>query len=469
MNAVTKTPDFGDEPPVPPPAEPDEPAAESPEPPPADPDAAPAAKPKRTRAKHLRVATDDDRPAPAGLLFDGNHKILACEHNALLILRAAPEFNDVHFDEFLYRIRIGSRDWNDADVVKTQIWLQATQRQARFSKAHASAAITSLAQERRRDSLKEFIEPLRFTGVTDIEEAFIKGWGCKDTPLNRASSRNFFIALAARALEPGSQVDTIWVFEGPQGAKKSQALRALGGDFHSEIGAQIGTTDFLRELRGIWIAELSEMDSLRGKESSTIKRLLSAPKDRFVEKFEKYAETYQRRAVAVGTTNDTNSYWQDPTGARRLVPVKTGQIDVELITLCAKQWFAEAADWFAAGATWWDWPDSIKRAQEARQLHDPWEDLIVDGIINGRRNGTNYPDLWPEPFVSSKEIAETWLRLEPHQQGSAMSKRIGAVMRKLGFEPDKQGRDTRGWTWAGPESIDKTYRSNLPAPENDIG
>ena len=443
---------FPDSIPEPPPADPDTPSAAAPEPP------APGAKRKRA-AKHLRVATDDDEPAPTGLLLDPKGVVLACEHNALLILQNAPEFKDVHFDEFLYRIRIGERDWTDADVIRTQIWLQSTQRQARFSKAQAGAAITNLAHERPRDSLREFIDPIKFLGATSIDEAFIKGWGCEDNELNRAASRNFFIALAARAMEPGAQVDTIWVFEGPQGTKKSQALRALGGDFHAEIGAQIGTTDFLRELRGIWIAELSEMDSLRGKESSTIKRLLSAPKDRFVEKFEKYAEVYRRRAVAVGTTNDTNNYWQDPTGARRLVPIKTGIIDVPLIELCRKQWFAEAADWYASGESWWDWPDSIKDAQDARQLHDPWEDVIRDGIINGLRNGSVFREPWPEDFISSSDLASKWLRLDAHQQGQAMSKRIGAVMRKLGFEPAKQNRNTRGWAWAGPESIEKTFRT----------
>jgi predicted P-loop ATPase len=67
----------------------------------------------------------------------------------------------------------------------------------------------------------------------------------------RAASRNFFIALIARAVLPASKVDTLWTFEGPQGIGKSLALHALGGDFHAEITAPIGTTDFMRELRGV--------------------------------------------------------------------------------------------------------------------------------------------------------------------------------------------------------------------------
>ena len=78
--------------------------------------------------------------------------------------------------------------------------------------------------------------------------------------LTRAASRNFFVALIARAVHPGAKVDTLWTFEGPQGTFKSLALRALGRDFHAEITAPAGSVDFMRELRGIWIAELSELD-----------------------------------------------------------------------------------------------------------------------------------------------------------------------------------------------------------------
>ena len=168
--------------------------------------------------------------------------------------------------------------------------------------------------------------------------------------LPRASSRNFLIALLARAIDPGAQVDSVWCFEGHHGTYKSRSLRALGRDYHAEITAPIGTADFMRELRGLWIAELSELDSLRAKEASTVKRLLSAPSDRFVEKYDRYAQTYLRRAVAVATTNEAD-YWQDPTGARRLIPVRCGEIRVDLIENNRLQWFAEALVGYRAGST----------------------------------------------------------------------------------------------------------------------
>ena len=72
-----------------------------------------------------------------------------------------------------------------------------------------------------------------------------------------------------------------------------------------------------------------------------MKRLLSAPADRFVQKYALHAESYPRRAVAVATTNEA-TYWQDSTGARRLVPIKCGAIGVDMIAANRLQWFAEA-------------------------------------------------------------------------------------------------------------------------------
>jgi predicted P-loop ATPase len=256
-------------------------------------------------------------------------------------------------------------------------------------------------------------------------------------------------------------VDTLWALEGAQGTRKSASLRALGRQFHAEISAPIGTTDFLREMRGVLIAEMSELDSLRGREASTIKRLLSAPVDRYVEKYEKNPISYPRRAVAVATTNEAQ-YWQDSTGARRLVPITTGVIEIQMIEDNREQWFAEARDLFKAGATWWEYPVEILNVQEDRQQVDPWEDLLRSLMVNGREVSRGYDAIaqcplveivkWPVGWISSAAIMRDWLKLPPHQQGQTAGVRLGRVMKRLGFEPHKQGKGReRGWRPAGTQ------------------
>lgn len=400
---------------------------------------------------HLRRLMERDQAAldAGALLKSATGIIKACEHNARVLLTAAPHYAGLHFDEFLSRMRVDDRDWIDADDLEAVCWLQSAHGVSAFTLSQARNAARALAHSRRRDSLRQFIEALpAWDAIHRIEHAFIDAWGAPGTPMVRAASRSFFVALIARGLHPGSQVDTLWTFEGPQGSYKSRSLRALGGSLHAEISAAIGTTDFQRELRGIWIAEMSELDSLRGREASTIKRLLSAPSDRFVEKYQVHAQCYPRRAVAVATTNEA-SYWQDATGARRLVPIACGDIRVDLIAANRLQWFAEARHLHAGGATWWEFPGAIADEQDARQQVDPWEDLLRGYLTHGKRGGMDGMSVfpWPGGWISSADILRDWLQLSPHQQGRASGVRLGHVMRRLGFQPERRGKEReRGWS-----------------------
>lgn len=398
-----------------------------------------------------RPGSTRDRVNVDGLIVNAKDEPKACEHNAVLMMEAAAQYASMHFDEFLSRIRIDGRDWRDADDLALLCWLQASQGVAGFTLGQARNAARAVAFTRRKDSLIEFVETLpEWDGTARLEHAFTDALGAPDTTLMRAASKNFFVALMARAIQPGAQVDTVWCFEGAQGIGKSKAMRALGQDFHAELTAAIGTTDFMRELRGVWIAELSELDSLRGREASTVKRLLSAPKDRFVEKYQAHTEVYPRRAVAVATTNEAD-YWQDATGARRLIPVPCGRIDVDAIHEHRLQWFAEARHLHADGATWWTFPKAMADEQEARQQVDPWEDTLRGYMEHGKAIGQDEQHFlpWPEGFLASAEIMSTWLDLAPHQQGKASGVRLGHVMRRLGYQPERQGKAReRGWSKA---------------------
>jgi predicted P-loop ATPase len=402
------------------------------------------------------TGTELGNPGNEALLLTDKGLVHPCDFNARLLIARAKRFDELHFDDFLRCVRLGARDWSDDDDRNTLCWLQAAHQIPRFTLTHTRTAVRSLADMRRRDSLFEYVMGLpEWDRTPRIEHAFVDAWGAPDEPMIRAASRNFFIAAVARALRAGSQVDNLWVFEGAQGTRKSQALRAFGGKYHAEITASLGTIDFLRELRGIWIPELSELDNLRGREASTIKHLLSNPCDRFVEKYEVHARSYPRRIVPVATTNESH-YWHDPTGARRLIPIRTGDIRVDLIEETRDQWIAEARNLFDEGATWWEFPGAMMGAQDERQQVDPWEDTLRNFIDHGRRvsNGaTTSITPWPTGWISSADLMREWLRLEPHQQGQGSSTRLGHVMRRLGFVPQRRGTpQERGWSRVGVDT-----------------
>jgi hypothetical protein len=401
------------------------------------------------KAVQLTAPGAEPLPAAPDLLVNARGRPCACEFNAFVLMSQEPRFAGLFFDDFLSRPRIDGRDWLDADDLQALSWLQTSTQVASFKRGMVQHGAQLLAYSRRRDSLREFVDGLPvWDGIDRIAQAFHDGWGCDDTPVTRAASANFFIALIARAMTPGAQVDTLFCFEGRQGLYKSKALRVLGGSFHAEISASIGTADFQRELRGIWLAELSELDSLHGRESSTVKRMLSAPADRFVQKFALHAESYPRRAVAVATTNEA-AYWQDPTGARRLVPIRCTEIALDVIERLRLPWFAEARHRYAAGEPWWEFPPEILEEQEERQQADPWEDIIVAAVESLQ---------WPVAPILARTISADWLQLLPHQQGLACGKRVGAIMRRLGFVPVKVGKAReRGWQFIAPQGGHKNH------------
>lgn len=394
---------------------------------------------------------------PSALLLSDKGAIQPCLHNACVLIADATEFANLHFDEFLSRLRMGERDWTDADDLELLRWLQSAHGVSRFTLGHARDAARSVAYSRKRDSLRVFVENLpEWDGTLRIDNAFAKAWGAPASPLSAAASRNFFIALIARAMQPGAQVDTVWCFEGAQGVGKSRSLRALGAAFHAEITAAIGSADFMRELRGLWIAELSELDSLRGREASTVKRLLSAPVDRLVEKYQVHAQAHPRRAVAVATTNEAD-YWADSTGARRLIPIRCGDIDVAVIEQDRLQWFAEALYLFNAGSTWWEFPDEITTAQEERQQIDPWEDAIRGFMQHGRATGSMdgaSREPWPSGWIASADIMQRWLGLGAGQTAHQLGPRLGRVMRRLGYVP-KSSKDGNERGWAHADTTDQ--------------
>lgn len=392
-------------------------------------------------------------PAPPGvldelILRDTKGVPRACEHNAAALIASSHAWDGLYHDAFRDRIMLGEQDWTDADDRYVLSWLQSNFNY-RFSPRMVHSAVMLIAERRQTDRLRSWLEALpKWDDVFRIEQAFHDGWGVEDSEFSRRASRNLFLAMVARALRPGVQVDNVWVFEGAQGIFKSRALRALGGEFHSEITAGVGTADFMRQLRGCWLAELSELDALRGREAATIKHVLSSPTDRFVQKYALHAQSYPRRCVLAATTNE-HVYWEDSTGARRLIPVKCGHIDVDLIAENRVRWFAEALIWLETDAKWWDFSDAAPIEQEERFSVDPWEEQIKRFMAAGRTVRDNFGTTilpWPQDWISTAELMSDWLTLPASQQGRMSGVRVSKVMRRLGFIPERRGTpQQRGW------------------------
>ncbi|MGG4735227.1 VapE domain-containing protein, partial [Leclercia adecarboxylata] len=153
-------------------------------------------------------------------------------------------------------------------------------------------------------------------------------------------------------------------------------------DFFAELSFHESDADQARKLRGVLIAEFAEMNGLRGRAIEAVKAMVTRTHDKWVQKYQEQATMYARRAIFFGTSND-EELLDDPTGARRWLPVVVGTVDVDGIKRDCAQLWAEAITLFkkdgVAGKAAYMAALETRKAEEFR-VTDPLEDDIRDWL-----------------------------------------------------------------------------------------
>jgi putative DNA primase/helicase len=162
--------------------------------------------------------------------------------------------------------------------------------------------------------------------------------------------------------------------EGPQGIRKSSALRVIGGSWFTEQHENANDHKRFSEiLEGKLLVEISEMDAFQRSEMTRVKAAITNRSDRYRGSYDPRATDHPRQCIFVGTTN-RDDWNRDETGARRFWPIKChGIIDVEAIATDRLQLYAEAVARFKAGESWWETPtDETKEQQASRYVEPAW-------------------------------------------------------------------------------------------------
>jgi putative DNA primase/helicase len=309
--------------------------------------------PERNEANVITALTNDEAFAGA-LVFDEFRQ-------ELLVNRPLP------WDENALVI---PRAWSDADDVRCAEWLQ--RREINVTPIVVSRSVSAIARDIRIHPVREYLNNIRWDGVPRMETSAIAYLGAEDTRLNRAFGSLWMISAIARIMRPGAKVDHMLILEGPQGAKKSTALKALAGEewFIDEL-AEIGSKDAAQQLRGVWIVEIAELDAISRAEVSRIKSFLSRSVDRYRPPYERYVIDVPRQCVFAGSVNP-DTYLRDETGNRRFWLVRCGHIDLDALRRDRDQLWAEAVARYREGAVWWlDDPELIAMAGLVRLMSLP--------------------------------------------------------------------------------------------------
>ena len=268
--------------------------------------------------------------------------------NAITALREAPAWQGVlAYDQFAVETILNDvppwdamttvpwvpRAWSTHDDLLTAEWLQRNG--ISVNAATAAQAVEAVAWDRSFHPVIDYLSSLHHDGVPRSGIWLSTCLGAERTPYNEAVGRAMLIAAVARIYDPGCKVDTVPIFEGAQGARKSTAVKALFDPWFSDELADLGSKDAAMQTRGVWGIEVSELDAMSRMEVSRIKSFITRTTDRFRPPYGSRIIESPRSCVFWGTTN-SDGYLKDETGGRRFWPIKIGKINVDLLSQLAR-------------------------------------------------------------------------------------------------------------------------------------
>jgi len=404
--------------------------------------------PERNEANVITALSNDEAFAGA-LVFDEFRQ-------EILVARALPWEQD----------NILPRPWSDADDVRCAEWLQ--RRDINVSPVIVSRSVGTVARDIRIHPVRDYLNGLVWDGVPRLQAWALTYLGAADTALNRAFGSLWAISAVARIMQPGVKADHMLILEGPQGAKKSTAIKVLAGVgwFTDEL-AEIGSKDAAQQMRGIWIIEIAELDAISRAEVSRIKAFLTRTTDRYRPPYERYVVEVPRQCVFAGSVNP-ETYLRDETGNRRFWPVRCGTIDLNALRRDRDQLWAEAVARFNAGAIWWIDDPVLNTAahveQDARYQSDAWDARIDRWLVFERRRANHgyagYDDWRDEeleresPLIDASvgEILEGALGIEPARWTKADQMRVGAYLKRNQWQRYQRRSGTlREWRYRHPD------------------
>lgn len=306
---------------------------------------------------------------------------------------------------------------------------------ARVEKIKVYDAVQYAAYENRFDSAINWINALTWDGIPRIDFFVTVYLGADDTSYTRAVSQYLWTALAGRILEPGCMAPMVPILVGAQGLRKSTSVEALAplADSFGEIS--LGQTDEENalKLKGLLVAELSELRGLATKDMESIRAFVSRKQERWRQKYDKHLTVFSRRCLFFGTANESEIL-ADTAGNRRWLPFSVERLcDNDAIFRDREQLWAEARERFLHHGVLWQDAERLAREVHPRyEIDEPWLPIIErwldtpDDFDEGHTPNT-------KPFLITHEILEQALHLEKSRIDRKASVRLSRIMRHFGY------------------------------------
>jgi predicted P-loop ATPase len=364
------------------------------------------------------------------------------EFTGMLHVRRRPPYEEPAGEEC-------DRSWTDDDTLETLNWFQQFSLDLR--KDAVFDAVALIASRNTFHPVYDYLRALKWDEKKRLKKAASKYFGCANAEYDRAVFPRWMISAVARIFKPGCKADCAIILEGDQGIGKSTALRTLAVRiewFTDEI-EELGSKDAAIQIRGIWILELAELDSMARSEVGRTKAFMSRTDDRFRPPYGKLPITVKRQVVFAGSVND-EEYLRDPTGGRRWWPLKCMKFNIEALRRDVEQLWAEAVALYEAGEPWHlDDPKLIALAgleQDDRYIADAFETEIAAWLTNTKDTDGN-----PITNITVGQVLSEALKITDRAKWSRPEQtRVGACMKRLKWTKLRDSTGERAWRWYRP-------------------
>jgi hypothetical protein len=314
--------------------------------------------------------------------------------------------------------------------------------------AEMARAVQLVASSNSFHSVRDYLKQLKWDGALRLDrvatQILLARGESEDVALAGLLVRRWFISLVARALMPGSKVDTALILEGAQGVGKSSFFRTIAGQWFSDTEMALDK-DAMLQLRAAWIYEWAELENVTSRQSvSRVKAFLTSTEDRFRPPFGRTPVTVKRSGVIVGTTN-TQDFLHDPSGSRRFWVIPVGVVALARLREQREQLLAEAVAAFESGERHWLSEDEEVRreALAARFVEvDPWEERVLEFAAAQDR-------------VRTSDVLLQALQIPMDRLTKRDQMRVAAILRRTGYRHEQsrlEGKVTRYWARQLPQN-----------------
>jgi len=300
------------------------------------------------------------------------------------------------------------------------------------------------------DSAQDWIDTIKWDGVSRVETFCSRYLGAEDTPYTRGVAKYLWTAMAGRVRVPGIKCDMAPVLVSPEGRYKSSAIREMvpHEDLYAELNIAKNDDDIARQMRGKLLAEWPELGGVGLKDEEHIKAFMTKRVEEWTPKFKEFTTRYPRRSIIIGTTN-VKRFLTSTTGNRRFLPMTIAECDTDAIKRDREQLWAEADVLFGLNGVMWQEAHALGKEHQDNHLEvDEWTPIVenwlskpcVASLDDDFEEGINAD----RDNLSNKRIAELALGVNGGKLSWAEGRRLTKVMERLGYSKAEKTKSVRG-------------------------